>query len=137
MTRFDSSGLQRISRAPDREWESAGPPPAQHAAKGTVTLSPPKHMNLLQVVHFSGRYYLRNGYHRLFDVISSGREKVPLIAALEWVLRKPRSANPRAEVTSGFRVRLSPVGERLPHAIQKFLPLSKHLVVFRHELVPF
>ena|SRR2546426_1870656 len=49
------------------------------AGKGTVTLSPPKHLNLLQIVHFSGRYYLRNGYHRLFDVISSGRHEVPAL----------------------------------------------------------
>jgi hypothetical protein len=49
------------------------------AVKGTVTLSPPKHVNLLQVSHFAGRYYLRNGYHRLFDIISSGLHEAPAL----------------------------------------------------------
>jgi len=49
------------------------------AKSGKVTIQPPKHINLLQVMHFNGRYYLRNGYHRLFDAISGGIQEVPAL----------------------------------------------------------
>lgn len=46
---------------------------------GKVMLSPPKNLNLVQVVHFHNRYYLRNGYHRVADAVRSGCRMFPAI----------------------------------------------------------
>ncbi len=44
-----------------------------------VLLSTLKHINLVQVVHFSGRHYLRNGYHRVADALADGLKDFPAI----------------------------------------------------------
>ena len=46
---------------------------------GKVMLSPPKHMNLVQVVNFQGRHFLRNGYHRVSDAIVAGLTEFPAL----------------------------------------------------------
>lgn len=46
-------------------------------ANGKVQLGPPKHLNLVQVRQFQGKYYLFNGYHRLVDAIASGLTEFP------------------------------------------------------------
>lgn len=48
-------------------------------AAGRVTLSPPKHPNLVQVAIFNGRGYLRNGYHRAVDALAQGVTELPAI----------------------------------------------------------
>jgi hypothetical protein len=48
-------------------------------ATGKVVLSPPKHLNLVQIIHFGGRYFLRNGYHRVTDAIASNVKEIPAI----------------------------------------------------------
>lgn len=49
------------------------------STSGKVSLGPPKHLNLTQVRHFQGKYYLFNGYHRLADAIRSGITEFPCI----------------------------------------------------------
>ncbi len=49
------------------------------AAAGSVRLSPPKHFNLVNVIEFAGRFFLRNGYHRVFDCINAGLQEIPAI----------------------------------------------------------
>lgn len=44
-----------------------------------IVIEPAPHINLVQVMHFSGRYYLRNGYHRVFDAIRTGIAEIPAI----------------------------------------------------------
>jgi hypothetical protein len=46
---------------------------------GKVQLGPPKHLNLVQVSHFQGKYYLRNGYHRIADAIFAGIREFPCL----------------------------------------------------------
>lgn len=46
---------------------------------GKVTLGPPKHLNLTQVRHFQGKYFLFNGYHRIADVIRLGVTEFPCL----------------------------------------------------------
>jgi hypothetical protein len=46
-------------------------------ANGKVQLGPPKHLNLVQVKRFQGKYYLFNGYHRLADAIALGVTEFP------------------------------------------------------------
>lgn len=48
-------------------------------ANGKVQLGPPKHLNLLQVCLFQGKYYLRNGYHRVADAIGNGVTEIPCL----------------------------------------------------------
>ena len=48
-------------------------------AVGRVIIQPPKHINLIQVMHYSGRYYLRNGYHRLFDAVTARIAEIPAL----------------------------------------------------------
>lgn len=48
-------------------------------AAGKVMLGAPKHLNLVQVVSFQGRYFLRNGYHRVFDAVSAGLQELPAL----------------------------------------------------------
>ncbi len=46
---------------------------------GRVMLGAPKHLNLTQVKHFQGKYYLINGYHRMADAIRQGLTEFPCI----------------------------------------------------------
>lgn len=46
---------------------------------GHVIIKPPSHANLIQVMHLNGRYYLRNGYHRVTGAIAEGIEELPAI----------------------------------------------------------
>ncbi len=46
---------------------------------GRVMLSAPKHLNLVQIIHFNGRFFLRNGYHRVSDAIAVGLREFPAI----------------------------------------------------------
>lgn len=46
---------------------------------GKVMLSAPKHLNLVQVVSFQGRLFLRNGYHRVADAIAAGLHEFPAL----------------------------------------------------------
>jgi hypothetical protein len=46
---------------------------------GRVMLGAPKHLNLTQVKHFQGKYYLMNGYHRMVDAIRQGITEYPCI----------------------------------------------------------
>lgn len=47
--------------------------------KGHVIIKPPNHINLIQVMHFQGRYYLRNGYHRVVGAIEAGLTEIPAL----------------------------------------------------------
>jgi hypothetical protein len=49
------------------------------AARGRIIVSAPPHLNLVQVAEFQGRYYLRNGYHRVYDAVSSGIKEMPAL----------------------------------------------------------
>lgn len=44
-----------------------------------VLLTAPKHLNLVQVVQLQGRYFLRNGYHRVADALHSGVHELPAL----------------------------------------------------------
>jgi hypothetical protein len=44
-----------------------------------VIIEPPPHLNLIQVVQFMGRYYLRNGYHRVVGALNAGRPEIPAL----------------------------------------------------------
>jgi hypothetical protein len=46
---------------------------------GTVKLSAPKHLNLVQVVQFNNLYFLKNGYHRVSDALAAGVQEFPAI----------------------------------------------------------
>ena len=48
-------------------------------ASGKVMLSAPKHLNLVQIVHFNGKYFLKNGYHRVTDALAAGVREFPAI----------------------------------------------------------
>ena len=50
-------------------------------ATGKVTLAPAPHINLVQVQEFNGRFYLRNGYHRVYDLLSAGRVEIPALVS--------------------------------------------------------
>lgn len=52
---------------------------AMDMEQGRLVIRPPMHLNLIQVAHFQGRFYLRNGYHRVFDAISAGVAEIPAI----------------------------------------------------------
>jgi hypothetical protein len=49
------------------------------AKTGRVVLSPPPHVNLVQVAQFQNKFFLRNGYHRVFDAVSSGVAEIPAL----------------------------------------------------------
>jgi hypothetical protein len=49
------------------------------AATATVKLGAPKHLNLIQVIHFAGRYYLVNGYHRVTDALAANVHELPAL----------------------------------------------------------
>jgi len=46
---------------------------------GRIVISAPEHPNLFNVVHFNGRHYLRNGYHRAVDALVAGRTEFPAL----------------------------------------------------------
>lgn len=46
---------------------------------GKVSMSPSPHLNLLNVREFDSRFYLYNGYHRAFDLLTGGVQRVPAI----------------------------------------------------------
>src|ERR1700687_4245919 len=46
---------------------------------GKVILGAPKHLNLVQIANFNGRYYLRNGYHRVADAIAAHVKEIPAL----------------------------------------------------------
>jgi len=48
-------------------------------ATATVRMSAPKHLNLVQVVQFNNRSFLRNGYHRVADALAAGVKEFPAI----------------------------------------------------------
>ncbi len=48
-------------------------------ATSKVMISAPKHLNLVQVAQFNGRYFLRNGYHRVADALAAGLREFPAI----------------------------------------------------------
>jgi hypothetical protein len=49
------------------------------AKKGQIILEPPSHINLIQAVQLAGRYYLRNGYHRVAGAIAAGITELPAL----------------------------------------------------------
>ena len=44
-----------------------------------VIIEPPPHLNLIQVVQLDGRYYLRNGYHRVVGALKAGVPELPAL----------------------------------------------------------
>ena len=46
---------------------------------GRVILRPPIHINLVQLMHFASRYYVRNGTHRVAAVLAAGRMELPAL----------------------------------------------------------
>lgn len=48
-------------------------------ATSRVMIGAPRHLNLVQVAHFQGKYFLRNGYHRVVDAIAAGLSEFPAI----------------------------------------------------------
>jgi hypothetical protein len=48
-------------------------------SKGQIILGAPPHLNLIHVAHFGGRYYLRNGYHRVCEILAAGCDEIPAI----------------------------------------------------------
>lgn len=48
-------------------------------AAGTVKMSAPKHLNLVQVVQFNNLFFLKNGYHRVSDALAAGVQEFPAI----------------------------------------------------------
>lgn len=49
------------------------------AERGRIVIEPPKHINLIQVMSFAGRYYLRNGYHRVVGALAAGVTELPAL----------------------------------------------------------
>ena len=49
------------------------------AATATVKLGAPKHLNLIQVIHFAGRHFLINGYHRVTDALAANVRELPAL----------------------------------------------------------
>jgi hypothetical protein len=50
-------------------------------ASGRVFIGAPRHLNLVQVMEFQGRSYLRNGYHRVADALAAGAPEIPAVVA--------------------------------------------------------
>ena len=46
---------------------------------GQIIIEPPTHINVVQVMHFNGRYYLRNGYHRVVGALRAGVTELPAL----------------------------------------------------------
>jgi hypothetical protein len=44
-----------------------------------VIIQPPPHVNLIQVCQLGGRYYLRNGYHRVVGALRAGIAELPAL----------------------------------------------------------
>lgn len=51
------------------------------ATTGRISLGPAQHINLVQVKEFNGRFYLLNGYHRVFDLLASGKVEIPALVS--------------------------------------------------------
>ena len=49
------------------------------AETGNIIIQPPPHANLVQVLQVGGRYYLRNGYHRVAGALSEGVGSIPAL----------------------------------------------------------
>jgi hypothetical protein len=49
------------------------------AKKSQIIVEPPTHINLIQVMQFNGRYYLRNGYHRVVGALIAGITELPAL----------------------------------------------------------
>jgi hypothetical protein len=47
--------------------------------KAQIIIAPPSHINLVQVMQFNGRYYLRNGYHRVVGALAAGITELPAL----------------------------------------------------------
>jgi hypothetical protein len=47
--------------------------------KGQIIIEPPSHINMVQVMRFNGRYYLRNGYHRVVGALAAGVTELPAL----------------------------------------------------------
>jgi hypothetical protein len=47
--------------------------------KSQVIISPAPHLNLIQVVQLYGRYYLKNGYHRVVGALEAGVKELPAL----------------------------------------------------------
>ena len=46
---------------------------------GRMIFRPQQHINLIQVVHFEGRYYARNGHNRLHYAAAAGAREIPAL----------------------------------------------------------
>jgi hypothetical protein len=46
---------------------------------GNVLIGPANQVNLIQVVSFEGRHYLRNGYHRVVSALEAGLSEIPAL----------------------------------------------------------
>lgn len=46
---------------------------------GQVIIKPPLHVNLIQAVQYGGKYFLRNGSHRVVGAIAAGLEMIPAL----------------------------------------------------------
>lgn len=55
------------------------------ADAGRIVIQPRQHINIIQVMRLGNRYYLRNGYHRVFDALSARVTELPalLVDALQ------------------------------------------------------
>lgn len=74
-------GIQFVSRGPNID--VAGPHLDRHGpdedATYTVSFQVHPRPNFVQVVEFGGRYILKNGYHRNFQLLQSGETHVPAL----------------------------------------------------------
>ncbi len=48
-------------------------------ATGQILVGTNRQINLIQVVRFQDRYYLRNGYHRVVDALAAGQTRLPAL----------------------------------------------------------
>jgi hypothetical protein len=46
---------------------------------GRVLITPTPHINLMVVQEYNGKYYMRNGYHRAFDLLAAGVLEIPML----------------------------------------------------------
>jgi hypothetical protein len=49
------------------------------AEHGRIVIEAPTHINLVKVMSFEGRYYLRNGYHRVVGALAAGVTELPAL----------------------------------------------------------
>lgn len=86
------------------------------AKKGQVVLEPPSHVNLINVVQLAGRYYLRNGYHRVAGAIAAGITELP---ALVMDANQPADAELANLGLAGFNIGHS-IGLARPPLVSDF-----------------